>query len=79
VGKSRLESRLTSGHGQENNSKLEVIGNHSERDTLTTVGSVNNSIEVFLNNHVHLELSFVGWLASYFSGQTYISKDALVY
>ncbi|XP_047063340.1 kinesin-like protein KIN-14I [Lolium rigidum] len=78
VEKSRLESRLTSGHGQKNKSKLEVIGNHSERDTLTTVGSVNNSIEVFLNNHVHLELSFVGWLASYFSGQTYISKDALM-
>ncbi|KAM0887127.1 hypothetical protein ACQ4PT_029271 [Festuca glaucescens] len=46
VEKSRLETRLTSGQGQENNSKLEVIGNHSERDTLTTVGSVNNSIEM---------------------------------
>ncbi|KAM0878406.1 hypothetical protein ACQ4PT_034896 [Festuca glaucescens] len=46
VEKSRLETRLTSGQGQENNSKLEVIGNHCERDTLTTVGSVNNSIEM---------------------------------
>jgi hypothetical protein len=79
VEKSRLETRLTSGQGQENYSKLEISGNHCERDTLTTVGSVNNSIEVFLNNHVHLELSFAGWPASYFCGQAYISKDFIVH
>ncbi|XP_062227043.1 kinesin-like protein KIN-14I [Phragmites australis] len=45
--KSSLETRLTSGQGNsESNNKIEASGNRRERDTLTTVGSVNSDIEM---------------------------------
>ncbi|KAM3390190.1 hypothetical protein ACQJBY_012024 [Aegilops geniculata] len=46
VEKNRLETKLTNGQGQENNTKIDLSGNHCERDTLTTVGSVNSGIEM---------------------------------
>ncbi|EAZ32332.1 hypothetical protein OsJ_16543 [Oryza sativa Japonica Group] len=44
--KTRLETRLKSGQGQESSNRTGVSGNHFERDTLPTVGTVNNSIEM---------------------------------
>uniref|UniRef100_A0A0D9WAV9 Kinesin-like calmodulin-binding protein n=2 Tax=Leersia perrieri TaxID=77586 RepID=A0A0D9WAV9_9ORYZ len=46
VEKSKLETRLKSGQGQESNNKTGVSGARFERDTLPTVGTVNNSIEM---------------------------------
>jgi hypothetical protein len=47
--KNRLETRSISGQGHaESNNKTEVSGNCCERDTLTTVGSVNSDIEVIM-------------------------------
>uniref|UniRef100_A0A0E0G752 Kinesin-like calmodulin-binding protein n=1 Tax=Oryza nivara TaxID=4536 RepID=A0A0E0G752_ORYNI len=44
--KTRLETRLKSGQGQESSNRTGVSGNYFERDTLPTVGTVNNSIEM---------------------------------
>nr|AEV40947.1 putative kinesin motor domain-containing protein [Oryza punctata] len=46
VEKTRLETRLKSGQGQESSNKTGVSGNHFERDTFPTVGTVNSSIEM---------------------------------
>ncbi|KAG8066613.1 hypothetical protein GUJ93_ZPchr0004g39041 [Zizania palustris] len=46
VEKSRLETRFRSGQGQDSNNKTGVAGNHFERDTLPTVGTVNSNIEM---------------------------------
>ncbi|XP_006652979.3 kinesin-like protein KIN-14I [Oryza brachyantha] len=46
VEKSRLETRLKTGQSQESSNKTGVSGNHFERDTFPTVGTVNSSIEM---------------------------------
>nr|AEV41045.1 putative kinesin motor domain-containing protein [Oryza minuta] len=46
VEKSRLETRLKSGQGQESSNKTGVSGNYFERDIFPTVGTVNSSIEM---------------------------------
>nr|AEV40997.1 putative kinesin motor domain-containing protein [Oryza minuta] len=46
VEKTRLETRLKSDQGQESSNKTGVSGNHFERDTFSTVGTVNSSIEM---------------------------------